>query len=62
MPDITKCSNESCPLKESCYRWTSKPSEFQQSYAKFDYYIEYDLKTAKHVPGCDDFMEIRNNE
>lgn len=37
MPDIAKCSNENCPLKEKCYRFTSKPSEFSQAYADFTY-------------------------
>jgi hypothetical protein len=32
MPDITKCKGDNCDKKESCYRFTSKPSEFRQSY------------------------------
>ena len=36
MPDIAKCKNETCPIKESCYRYTSKPS-FMQSYGNFTY-------------------------
>ena len=32
MPDISKCSGEGCPRKETCYRFTAKPSEFMQSY------------------------------
>ncbi len=36
MPDITKCVNSECPMKKICYRWTSKPSEFNQSYAHFE--------------------------
>lgn len=35
MPDITKCTNEECPLKETCYRYTVEPDEYQ-SYAKFE--------------------------
>lgn len=31
MPDIAKCTGEGCPKKESCYRFTSKPS-MRQSY------------------------------
>lgn len=34
MPDISKCSNSSCKLKENCYRWTSEPS-YWQSYCYF---------------------------
>ena len=32
MPDIAKCYGEGCPLKEKCYRYTSKPSEYRQAY------------------------------
>lgn len=32
MPDITKCEGTNCPLKERCYRYTSQPSEYLQSY------------------------------
>lgn len=35
MPDITKCGNENCPLKQKCYRWTAKDSTVQ-SYTKFN--------------------------
>jgi hypothetical protein len=35
MPDITKCDNEKCPLKEKCYRWTSKWDEYQ-AYSHFE--------------------------
>lgn len=35
MPDISMCNNAICPSKENCYRFTAKPSEFRQSYAKF---------------------------
>lgn len=29
MPDITKCVGTDCPLKKKCYRYTSKPDEYQ---------------------------------
>jgi hypothetical protein len=32
MPDITKCEGRQCELKETCYRYTSEPSKFRQSY------------------------------
>lgn len=32
MPDITMCNGRNCELKELCYRYTAKPSEFRQSY------------------------------
>jgi hypothetical protein len=47
MPDIILCTNEDCPLKEKCYRWTAEPDE-HQSFAEFipdkdedcEYFIE----------------------
>jgi hypothetical protein len=46
MPDITMCPGTNCPYKETCYRFTAKPSEYWQSYfmeppikdGKCDYY------------------------
>ena len=32
MTDITKCRDEDCPLKESCYRYTAPHNEYGQSY------------------------------
>lgn len=34
MPDITKCEELKCKLKETCYRYTSKPS-YHQAYSTF---------------------------
>lgn len=55
MPDITKCTNDECSLKETCYRWTSIPSEYSQAFVKYetimdeqmercDYYIDIDTR------------------
>ena len=30
MPDISKCAGQGCPLKECCYRYTSRNSPFWQ--------------------------------
>lgn len=32
MPDISMCKGTDCPLKETCYRFTAKPSEYRQAY------------------------------
>lgn len=32
MPDITMCEGTGCPLKDDCYRFKAKPSEYRQSY------------------------------
>ena len=35
-PDITMCSNEDCPKKLDCYRFTAPPDQYWQSYCKFE--------------------------
>ena len=47
MTDISKCSNENCPRKKQCYRYTCDADEWQ-SYAEFE-----------GGEDCDDFLEIR---
>ena len=37
MPDISKCNGTNCPLKETCYRYTSEPNEHWQAYGDFSY-------------------------
>jgi hypothetical protein len=32
MTDISKCSGDKCPLKETCYRYTAPASPHWQSY------------------------------
>jgi hypothetical protein len=34
--DISKCENKDCPLSVKCLRFTCKPNEYRQSYAKFE--------------------------
>jgi len=36
MADITKCEDNLCPSKETCYRYTAPESEHYQSYGKFN--------------------------
>lgn len=36
MPDISMCSNKECPLREGCYRFLATPSEYWQSYCRFE--------------------------
>ena len=33
MPDITMCLGTDCPYKETCYRYTSKPSDWQSYFS-----------------------------
>ena len=32
MPDICMCSDKKCPKRKKCYRFTARPSEWNQSY------------------------------
>ena len=29
MPDISMCSGKDCPMKQNCYRFTAKASDYQ---------------------------------
>jgi hypothetical protein len=40
-PDITLCVGTDCPYKETCYRYTSKPSDWQS------YFSEPPIKDGK---------------
>jgi hypothetical protein len=40
-PDIAKCLGTGCPYKETCYRYTSKPSDWQS------YFSEPPIKDGK---------------
>ena len=33
MPDITMCPGTGCPYKETCYRYTAKPSDWQSYFS-----------------------------
>lgn len=36
MPDISMCRNETCPIKNTCYRYTATPNKYQ-SFSSFKY-------------------------
>lgn len=40
MPDISMCQNDSCPLKEKCYRFMAIPDDVWQSYTEFKYELD----------------------
>jgi len=51
MADITKCSGDNCPIKETCYRFTAVDSKWLQSYfEKIPYNHERKI--------CDYFMKV----
>ena len=29
MPDITMCISKTCPIREGCYRYIAKPTDYQ---------------------------------
>ena len=35
MSDISMCANETCTLKESCWRFNAPVNEYRQSYGDF---------------------------
>jgi len=47
MPDITMCPGDNCPLKENCYRFTAKASEYHQSYFMEAPY-DHGMKDCEH--------------
>ena len=58
MPDITMCTNEDCPLSYSCWRFNCPPSQYAQSYHKFEPQI-YDVL---NMIRCEMYLEIPNSE
>lgn len=38
--DITLCEGTNCPLKDQCFRYTAKPSEYQSYFTKEPYTLE----------------------
>lgn len=55
MPDISMCKNETCPLKETCYRFMASPSKYGQSYSNFTPKTSLDGKTK-----CEYHWEIQS--
>lgn len=51
MPDISMCTNTSCPLADKCYRVQAEPS-FWQAYTPFEY------RVAEDGVEYDEFMEV----
>ena len=55
MPDISMCNGESCPKKETCYRFKAEPNPYRQSYfsdnpcdEKYEYYSHMSKKDIEH--------------
>lgn len=52
MVDITKCSNDECPLKRECYRYTVE-SGFSEKQSYDNFQFEY----FDENPCCDFFID-----
>lgn len=63
MVDICMCSGEGCPLKESCYRYKAKPSEYLQSYFG-DIPYDFDKENCEYYWNCESSKDVRklNND
>lgn len=55
MADISKCANENCKIKDSCYRHTA-PESYWQSYMMFG-----DNKPIENKKECKDFWIYKRN-
>lgn len=49
MPDITMCTDESCPKRNTCYRFRAIPDKYMQSYF---------LDSPRDGDKCEYFMSI----
>jgi len=49
MPDISMCANETCPKKDTCYRYTATPS-YHQAYGGYTVPPGY--------PKCDAYWKV----
>lgn len=56
MPDISMCMNNTCPLRDKCYRYRAVPDKYWQTFAGFS------PKTidigAGTITKCDHFWNI----
>lgn len=54
MPDITMCSGKGCPIKDGCYRYYTKPSQWQSYFTEPPYNHE--------VKGCPEYWTRYDRE
>jgi len=56
MADITKCTNDECPLRNGCYRYTAPNDEIQQWYSKFNF---FEIEINEY--GCEYLLPLPTN-
>jgi hypothetical protein len=50
MADITKCTNEACPIKRTCHRWIAPADPLWQAYQRFEYWEGISTKCDHYIP------------
>lgn len=50
MADITKCTSETCPQRDTCYRKRAKDDAFFQSYSNFEYECNENSGFEDYIP------------
>jgi hypothetical protein len=58
MPDITMCFGGECPVKDKCYRYTAKASDYQSYFGEPPLEIKDGVAKCDHYWG-DDSQSIR---
>lgn len=62
MPDISKCTNDQCPIREKCYRFTSEPNEYGQSYSYFTPTVTERNDGGKDIISCGMFLKENGDD
>lgn len=52
-PDISMCNGGECPLKKSCYRFTTTPSDYQ-AYCDFSQDLKEEVECKYYWPNEED--------
>jgi hypothetical protein len=53
MPDISMCTNRTCPKRSDCYRYRVVPNDHRQSYGSF---------THTEAEPCSQFSKVREGD
>lgn len=59
MADITKCTNDECPLRNECYRYTAANDDIQQWYSNFKFF-EIEINEIVEY-GCEYLLPLPTN-